>query len=375
MRELLVTMLSSLSEQGRLVGDGGRQRLEFLAALAISAELVSQRGRVVAPSLKARGWLHSGRSERYRSLYQAWRRAVMWDELAWAGLASLDDHGAHDMVTGRSVVMRVLAQAPMDVWISLQSLVHVIKHTRPDLLRVDGDYDAWQLRDYESDQLLSGYDNWDRIEGAIVEAMVTGPLYWLGIAALGAKRGAGVTCFCLPSSRASYWRGRVTPEASEKAAAAAVEIREDGHVYIAVTGTFFTRYQLERFAAWEGQGEVATYRVTEQSVAGGYRTGVRAEQMISFLERISGDRIPQPLMVRLLSWGGRFGRVWARPCILIETVDKATMRELRSDPEIKPYLDLAVDGTHQLVRERDAELLFHKLRARGIWVQILTDSD
>ncbi|MCD6302840.1 MAG: hypothetical protein J7M15_04865, partial [Anaerolineae bacterium] len=58
MRELLVTMLSSLSEQGRLVGDGGRQRLEFLAALAVSAELVSQRGRVVAPSLKARGWLH-----------------------------------------------------------------------------------------------------------------------------------------------------------------------------------------------------------------------------------------------------------------------------------------------------------------------------
>ncbi|MCD6302839.1 MAG: helicase-associated domain-containing protein [Anaerolineae bacterium] len=299
----------------------------------------------------------------------------MWDELAWAGLASLDDRGANDMVTGRSVVMRVLAQAPMDVWISLQSLVRVIKHTRPDLLRVDGDYDAWQLRDYESDQLLSGYDNWDRIEGAIVEAMVTGPLYWLGIAALGTKRGAGVTCFCLPSSRASYWRGRVTPEASEKAAAAAVEIREDGHVYIAVTGTFFTRYQLERFAAWEGQGEVATYRVTEQSVAGGYRTGVRADQMISFLERISGDRIPQPLMVRLLSWGGRFGRVWARPCILIETVDKATMRELRSDPEIKPYLDLAIDGTHQLVDERDAEVLFHKLRARGIWVQILTDSD
>ena len=375
MPDLLASTLSSLHADGRLVGDGSPQRLAFLAAIAHGAELVGQRGGIAMPTPHARTWLQASRPERYRAAYQAWRRATVWNELAWAGLISLDDRGPEDMVSARTVVMHVLAQAPLDTWLSLSSLVEVIKHTRPDLVRLDGDYDAWQLRGRESDQLLSGYGQWDRIEGAIVAAMVTGPLYWLGIVALGSEHGAGCSSLRLLRNRVSYWQRERTLVTSASAAAGVAEVSEDGHVRIPVSGSFYTRYQLERFAAWEAQGEYATYRVTEQSVAAGYRSGVRAEQMIAFLQRISSDAVDQSLLARLLAWGGRFGRVWARSRILIETVDKATMRELRADPEIKPYLDLIVDGTRQLVRERDAEALFEKLRARGIWVQIVTDSD
>ncbi|MGC9360394.1 MAG: helicase-associated domain-containing protein [Anaerolineae bacterium] len=375
MRNLLSSTLSSLDAQGRLAGEGNPQRLAFLAAMVHGAGLARQRGKIVAPSPDARIWLRASRSERYRTLYQAWRRATVWDELAWAGLVSLDDRGAQDMLSARTVVMRVLAQAPLDTWISLPSLVHVIKRTRPDLVRVDGDYDAWQLRDGGSDQLLSGYEQWDRIEGSIVTAMVTGPLYWLGIVALGSDRGANCSSFYLLGERASYWRPGQGPEPSVRSTSGVAEVTEDGRVRIPVAGTLYTRYQLERFAAWEAQAERAIYRVTEQSVAAGYRSGVRAEQMTSFLQRISGDAVPQSLLARLLAWGGRFGRVWACSRVLIETVDKATMRELRTDPEIKPHLDMAVDSTHHLVRERDAEALFAKLRARGIWVQIVADSD
>jgi hypothetical protein len=374
-RELLVGTLSSLHAQGRLTGEGNTERLSFLAAVAYGSELVGQRDRTAMPSPNARTWLQANRRERTRTLYQAWRRVKAWDELAWAGLISLDERGPLEMISARTVVMRVLAEAPLGTWISLPSLVRVIKHARPDLVRVDGDYDAWQVRDRETDQLLSGYEKWDRIEGAIVTATVTGPLRWLGIVALGSEHGAGCSSFCLLGETATCWRPERGAGPSGRAATEVAEVNDDGRVRIPTAGTLYTRYQLERFAAWEALGERATYRVTEQSVAAGYRSGVRAEQMISFLQRISGNAVPHTLLARLLAWGGRFGRVWARNRILIEAVDKATMRELRADPEIKPYLDLAVDSTRHLVRERDAETLFAKLRARGIWAQIVTDSD
>lgn len=375
LRTLLVDTLESLRERGRLLGEGSEQRLSFLAALAASADLVNQRGALVAPSPKARAWLHANEADRYRFLFQAWRRDATWDELDCAGLTILGDHIGYDIVGARNVVLSLIARAPMDTWLSLSSLVHVIKRSRPDLLRPDGDYDAWQLRDQKSGQLVSGYEQWDRIEGTVVVAMVTGPLYWLGLVRLGSDDDGVVSSFYLPSERAARWSRRETPTTDNNVPVLRAEVTEDGGVRILVRETCYTRYQLERFARWEEQNDIAAYRITEASVAAGYRSGVRTAHMIPFLQRISGDGVPQPLLARLLVWGGRFGRVWARKAIVLETVDKATMRELRSDPDIKPYLDVLVDGTRHLVRERDAEELFQRLRARGIWVQMIENGD
>jgi len=368
--QLLVEALIGLRERGRLLGEWGEQRLSFLAALALGADLVVARGKAVAPSPRARAWLRAGEGERYRALLQAWRRQARWDELRLANLALVGDQQDYDAPGARSVVLGLLARAPVDTWLSLASLVQAVKRTRPDLLRTDGDYDAWQLRDTDRDQLVSGYAQWDRIEGAVVAVMLSGPLRWLGIVEIGSDDDSPATSFRLPSGRLPRWRrGQGDPDPTP--GPTLCQVSEDGTVRITSRDTCYTRYQLERFAAWEGQDAVAQYRITEGSVAAGYRAGVKTAHMIPFLQRISGGNVPQPLLARLLAWGGRLGRVWARRTIVLETVDKATMRELRADPEIKPYLDLPVDGTHHLVRERDADELLNMLRARGIWVQVI----
>ncbi len=369
--QLVTEALVALRDRGRLLGEGDEHRLAFLAAVALGADLITVRGATVGPSPRARAWLRADESERYRALLQAWRRQEQWDELPLADLSLVGDRRDYDAIRARGIVLALLARAPLDTWLSLASLQQAVKRMRPDLLRPDGDYDAWQLRDTVSHQLVSGYEQWDRIEGATIAAMVNGPLRWLGIVETGLDAASDMTSLRLPSGRAARWR-RGHGEA-RSVASNVCKVAEDGLVQITVDGTCYTRYQLERFAAWESQAEMARYRITEASVAAGYRSGVKTAHMIPFLQRIAGGGVPQPLLARLLAWGGRLGRVWARRRIVLETVDPATMRELRADAEIQPYLDLPVDATHHLVQEQHADELFERLRARGIWVQLVED--
>ncbi len=370
--QLVTEALIALRERGRLLGEGDEGRLTFLGAVALGADLITVRGATVGPAPRAQAWLRANESERYRALLQAWRRQEQWDELALADLSLVGDRRDYDALRARGIVLALLAHAPLDTWLSLASLQQAVKRMRPDLLRPNGDYDAWQLRDTVSHQLVSGYEQWDRIEGSVIAAMVNGPLRWLGIVETGLGAAGDMASLCIPSERTARWRRG--HGGAGGAALTTCEVAEDGLVEITVDGTCYTRYQLERFAAWESQAETARYRITEATVAAGYRSGVKTAHMIPFLQRIAGGGVPQPLLARLLAWGGRLGRVWARRRIVLETVDPATMRELRSDAEIQPYLDLPVDATHHLVQEQHADELFERLRARGIWVQ-LVESD
>ena len=151
------------------------------------------------------------------------------------------------------------------------------------------------------------------------------------------------------------------------------EIDTDFYIRIPVAGTLYLRYQLERFAEWCEQDGQATYRITEESVWQSQNAGIRGEQIIGFLRRVSGDRVPGVLMRSLLAWGGRSGRATIARVVMLRTADERTMNQIAASTELKPLLGERLSPTTCLVEEQHLAILTERLKVLGIWPRLLLD--
>jgi hypothetical protein len=72
----------------------------------------------------------------------------------------------------------------------------------------------------------------------------------------------------------------------------------------------------------------------------------------------------------LRAWGGRFGRVFVRKRIVLQTVDAPTMQQLRTQPEVALLLGESLSETACFVEEQAMSDLVTRLKALGIWPHI-----
>ena len=83
---------------------------------------------------------------------------------------------------------------PKQEWWALEGFIMAVKETEPDFQRPGGDYDSWYIRGEDSEEYLTGFDNWEAIEGALLEYYLTGPMHWLGLVDL-ADEAARLTAY------------------------------------------------------------------------------------------------------------------------------------------------------------------------------------
>ncbi len=85
----------------------------------------------------------------------------------------------NDAVAVRAAILAALQAAVPGAWHTLASLLARVKAQSPDFLRTDFDTDY--LRDAATGEYLRGFAAWDRVEGALIQHVLTGPLFWLGL--------------------------------------------------------------------------------------------------------------------------------------------------------------------------------------------------
>ncbi len=66
-------------------------------------------------------------------------------------------------------------------WFSIAELVNYIKHSDPDFQRPDSNYDTWYIRDVATDKYLTGFENWELVEGRLIPYLLEVVLGWLGL--------------------------------------------------------------------------------------------------------------------------------------------------------------------------------------------------
>jgi len=363
--------LDELDLAPRLVGENHPERLALLRRLLWRLELLQDQKSILRPSPTARKWLRLPDHHRALSIYFAWRDDPHWDELDRVPSLRFDDRGRQtNPIVARSNLLQVLAKCPAGHWLLLSSFLEALKHHRPDFLRPDGDYDSWHVRDVRSGEYLTGFASWERVEAALATHTIISSLRWLGVVDLGyGGENAEPTAFRITDQGSALLSAESPAPQAEATSSSSLPatVGDDLTITMSVTNSTYERYQLERFAEWEAQDSVATYRMTADSVWKGYNAGVKTAQIAGFLKRITKDQVPPAVSRTLQAWGGRFGRATLRKMVLLRTRDEPTMSQIRSHPKARGLLGETLSPTMCLVDEENAEELIEQLKDMGIW--------
>jgi hypothetical protein len=310
-RKGILTMRELAALRPRLAGSPEPQRLRFLLHLCVQARLIGVKEGLWTPTAEAAAWLKGSDIARQRALYQAWLDDADWNEL-WLmpGVRCEDTGWRNDPLLPRQAVLEYLRQCPPAAWWTIQSFVNSLQQVAPDLMRPDGDYDSWYIRDVRTGQYLRGWGSWPKVEGALIRYLLQHPLRWLGVVAVGlAEREADANCFMLtqqgaavlvlrPALLAGLGTGEVAPSQPQR-----MIVQADLQVMVPRGASWYDRFLLERFAQWVDEKDgMARYRMDAGSVRACLSGGVTLEQILAFLRRVTGGRLPSGVVRALQSW-------------------------------------------------------------------------
>jgi len=97
---------------------------------------------------------------------------------------------------------------------------------------------------------------------------------------------------------------------------------------------------------------------------------VFVKQVLAFLERNGGERVPSNVSVFLRGWAAKFGAVRLRRAVVLQVRKEITLQELRTLPQTAPYLIEIISPRAALVKEEDWPHLLEELRKLGYLPQV-----
>jgi hypothetical protein len=355
--------------RSRLVDASGR-RLALLRHLAAKLGFVTRQGEVLRLEADpVKRWLTSTRAQQLRAPQEAWRNDPDWNDLCHVPSLECDQETPwrNDPVATRQALLALLARCPLEVWWSVPSFIAAIKELHPDFQRPDGDYASWYIRDAASGEYLSGFESWERVEGALLANLLTGPLLWLGIVAA-VPTDAGTVCRLTEAG--ARFLGLVQGEPEDQASPPLV-VHPDFSIEVPPPTNLYTRFQLERFAqAQSSQGatsdvEPSRYQLTVSSLGRATARGIRIEQVLAFLQQAGERPVPANVVGQLRLWAGRFGQVQLEEIALLRVKSERVLKDLTVLPETRSLIGKILSPTTALVRKQDLPRLRKELRALG----------
>jgi hypothetical protein len=362
--------LAALS--GRLAGADER-RLAFLRHLAGRLDFVVRKDQFLR--LKAgpvKQWLSALPARQLAVLQEAWRDDPEWNDLCQVPGLACDQagpwHPRYDPVAVRRAILALLALCPPDAWWTLSSFLAAVKSFHPDFQRPDGDYTSWYIRDAASGGYLSGFELWDRVEGALLADLLAGPLQWLGVVITVTGK-AGAVCR-LTEAGARFLD--LLPGAAPAEPWPPIAVHPDFDILVPSPINLYTCFQLERLAdpvdpprPNRHAAQPCRYRLTVDSLGRALARGIEGEQVLAFLRQASDDHVPANVAGQIQMWAGRFGQVRVEEVAVLWVKNERVLKELSVLPETRAFIARVLSPTSALVRRKDLAHLRRELRALG----------
>lgn len=343
------------------------QRLALLMHLLRALQLVeeSEEGLLRPVTARARRWLQLPRTRRLLSLQRAWADDPLWNDL-WR-IPSLRPERTgwrNDPQRARAALVRWLRQISPGTWYGIADFIRAIKAVDPDFQRPDGDYQTWFIRHAETKQLLTGWENWEQVEGTLLRYYFVAPLAWLAIVDLG---------YLAPSDKQPFgfrltpygarWLGQPADLPSQPARRPMV-VAADGRVTVPPGADDWERLHLERLSVpvTEGPGD---YLLDRDRVIALLMEGSDVERVLRFLDHTTNNLLPEAVRKRLREWAGEYGRIILDRLVVMEVDDARLLRDLQQRPEISRYFDRPLGPRAIVVREGALPALIEALRGAG----------
>lgn len=323
--------------------------------------------------------------ERIRAAFEAWRDGSAWNELRIPPTTYGADHrkpAVPELVAARKLVLERILKRGAGKWVALDTLRDDIRLARYEFL-FPRHRDGYAFNSYRSVEntpyhqanntfgitykdIKDEATGWDRVEGAIIRHIVTGPLFWLGLVDLGSdKQDAPATAFRLNETGAwllglqdavifSQEGGRLVVQPNFQIVA--MEPIADGILM-----------SLDAFAQFEGGEHALLYRLTRESLYRGQRSGWDAARVISFLQEMTRAPLPQNVGRSLQEWQTQHERITIRRNIpLFQVDDSAILDAWFADSASASQWGKRV-APRLVLSHRDAQSTLRALRDAGLF--------
>jgi hypothetical protein len=286
---------------------------KFLQALLNATGLLDETG--VPHPERTRDFLGAEPATALAQLVNRWKESKHLNELELLPGLILEGEWRNDPLLAREAILNFLETVPENTWWQIDSFVEAIHQQFPDFQRPAGDYDSWFIRKAEQEETerakyLRGYENWDQVEGRLIQFMITGPLHWLGILDLAAPAGDRPPA----AFRKSKWTAALIegePPDDLLPENAKILARSDARLVLSVQVPRSARYQIARFSQWEKlDQETYHYRLSPSSLSRASESGLRTSHLLAILERYA-EAVPPSLVKALERWDqhGREARI------------------------------------------------------------------
>lgn len=325
---------------------------------------------------KARPFLEASRPEQVAILAPAWRDSSEWNDLLHVpGLVLEGKAWRNDPFTARAAVLSLLKQVPAGEWWSLEAFVAAVKDRQPDFQRPAGDYDSWYIRDAATQVYLRGFENWERVDGALIRWMIEKPMHWLGLVDMaplslpgGGERAEGKAFRTTPYGAA--FLGQAAWPAAEAETPSALQLSQDGFIRAPASASRYDRFQVARVSHWLSlEGNDYAYRLTPTSLVRAAKQGIRVSHIAGFLQKAVGDEaIPPTLVGALHRWERAGGEAAIKETVVLKLKSKELLETLRRTPGVRRYLGEALSPEAVEIRGEDMEKLREALAEVGILV-------
>jgi hypothetical protein len=344
-------------------------RLTFLFALSQSADLVElQAGKAYPKRAETRRWLSAPRYEQVQLLAESWRTSKLYRDL-WHVPGLHPDPGGeldeYDAAVARASIIEVMGELlPKQEWWSLEAFIAAVKDSEPDFQRPGGDYQSWYIRNDQGDY-LTGFENWDAIEGGLLEFYVTGPMHWLGLIDR-AEDAARLTAYGRAFLGQANWP--TPPEPEDK-----ISVKDDGTLLVSRKVTRVDRFQVARFASWISPGDPFTYKLDAAGIQQAAEQGISTEHIASFISRASGGAPVPAGITRLLdNWKtGPAAAVTLEQLTVLRTNAPETLDKIYDTPALRRYLGARLGPMAVIVRAGQWEALRAALGEQGIQAEVV----
>jgi hypothetical protein len=302
--------------------------LPLLLVLMVDLELVEPASKQPVPA-NAGKFLEVPRHQALAELQMAWLHADKWNDFALLDHLKPGPSGwPGEPAAIRGAVVNLIGRVPARTWIDLEPFLQAVHANYPSFLRPGTDFDSWYLRDRHTGAFLSGPESWPSVDGALLRAIITGPLHWLGTVDLGADAADDTPDrFRLTRWAEGLIGGGQIPEIPEPAAEG--QIDADGSILLPRAASRQQRYQIARLCSWLSfEDDCYRYRLRPSAVLASGQQGVRPAHVRQLLDSIGPDPVPATLLSALDRLSEKGIEAHLEREIVLEVADPALLDQL-----------------------------------------------
>lgn len=230
---------------------------------------------------RVREFLEMTRAEQRQALFMAWRDSPEWNDLCRMPGMECGPSVNADPSKTRAAALELFGRLQPGAWYRISEVVAAIKTSSPEFQRPTAQFDAWDLRNSNTQESLRGFEQWDAVEGALLGWLLRGPLHWLDAVDL-AEPSSGDDWLVSLTNWGARWLGQDVAQPHESSARQ-IQVGDDFRILLPLGTPLNDRFRVERFAQWEQSYPEYIYRITQRSLKHAEENGISAEQVLRFL--------------------------------------------------------------------------------------------